>query len=181
MSAAEITTITLLALSPLIIWRMYARIRRMIGRQRLSRIRPWVTLAVFPLLLAFLVLAVLVLHGQPLRLWWLALGLAAGIALAVFGLKRTRFEATPQGLFYTPDVHLGIAISLLFAGRVVYRIVQLIIMGPPAPGQHDSFTTSPATLALIGILAGYFMGYAVGLLRWRFALLRQQQARDRGG
>jgi hypothetical protein len=172
MSTAEITTVTLLALLPLIAWRLYARVRRMIGRQRLSRIRPWVTLVAFPLLLAFLVLAVFAVHGQPQRLVWLALGWVAGIALAVFGLKRTRFEATPEGLFYTPDTHLGVAISLLFAGRVVYRIAQLLIVGPPPAGQPDPFTTSPSTLALIGLLAGYFMGYAAGLLRWRFAVRR---------
>jgi hypothetical protein len=32
--------------------------------------------------------------------------------------------------------------------------------------QHD-FTRSPLTLLIFGVLAGYYMTYAVGLLRWR--------------
>src|SRR3954447_17177816 len=111
--------LTIYALIPLIAWRLYARLRRMIGRQRLSRIRPWVTLLMFPLLLGLLALAA---RAHLERLWFLGIGVALGGALGVFGLKKTRFERTPEGLFYTPNAHLGMAISLLLIGRISYRL-----------------------------------------------------------
>ena len=48
-----------LAIIALIGWRMHSRIRRSIGRQRLSRIRPWITVVLFPLVTALLALAAL--------------------------------------------------------------------------------------------------------------------------
>src|SRR3954471_6408230 len=99
------SSFVLLLLVPLVLWRMYSRIRRLVGRQRLSRIRPWLTLTLFPALLALLGYAA---RAEPERLAFLALGVASGAALGVFGLKRTKFEPTPQGLFYTPNLHLGI-------------------------------------------------------------------------
>jgi len=46
MQALSSSTLTLLTLSPLIVWRIYARLRKMFGRQRLSRYRALITLAV---------------------------------------------------------------------------------------------------------------------------------------
>src|SRR5512140_801540 len=114
MQAPTPTGIALLVLLPLLAWRVYSRIRRMIGRQRLSRVRPWITLTLFPVLVALLAYAA---RSHVERLGWLAGGLMIGVFLAVYGLRLTRFEPTPQGLFYTPNVHLGIALSLLFVGR----------------------------------------------------------------
>ena len=68
-------TIALLVLLPLIAWRMYARFRRLVGRQRLSRIRPWITLTVFPTLV---VLVGWVAHFHVERLAWLAAGIVIG-------------------------------------------------------------------------------------------------------
>ena len=103
------STITLLVLAPLLAWRIYARFRRMVRRQQLSRVRPWITLIILPtivLLLAYPAYA----HFE--RLLWLAGGLMVGSLLGVYGLRHTRFESTPQGLFYTPHTYLGIALSL---------------------------------------------------------------------
>lgn len=152
----------------LIAWRMYARVRRMVGRQRLSRARPWITLTVFSLISVLLAAATLV---HPERLVWLVAGLACGGALSVYGLKMTKFEPTPQGLFYTPNAHLGIALSMLFVGRIAYRLVEVYALGTaPQLGRVD-FARSPLTLAVFGLLAGYYVAYAVGLLRWRFAAM----------
>jgi hypothetical protein len=167
------STLTLLALLPLIGWRMYARVRRMIGRQRLSRVRPWITLVVFPLLLGLLALSA---HAQPHKLAWLALGLVLGGALGVFGLKRTRFEPTPEGLFYTPDARLGIGLSLLFIGRITWRLIQLAVSGPVPPDQATQFALSPFTLGPVGLFAGYYIAYAIGLVRWRMRVLRARAA-----
>jgi hypothetical protein len=94
------------ALIALIAWRLYSRIRRAIGRQRLSRVRPWITIVLFPLLLALLAFGS---RTQPLVETSLAAGAAAGIALGILGLRLTRFEVTAEGLFYTPSAHIDAA------------------------------------------------------------------------
>ena len=86
------------AIVALIAWRMYARIRRNIGRQRLSPVRPWVTVTLFPLLVALLALST---RALPVAEACLAAGAAVGIGLGVLGLRLTRFEQSPEGLYYT--------------------------------------------------------------------------------
>jgi hypothetical protein len=144
---------------------VYSRIRRLVGRQKLSRIRPWITAIVFPLLLGLLLLVSL---SRPFNALALLAGAGCGAALGVYGLRLTKFEQTAQGLFYTPSLHLGIALSLLFIGRLAYRVAQIYIFAGdvPAVGLHD-FTRSPLTLGIFGTLAGYYVTYAVGLIRWR--------------
>jgi hypothetical protein len=178
MATPHPATFTVIALLPLVGWSVWRRIKRMVGRQRLSRVRPWVTLTLFPLLLAMLSMSAFVApQAQPQRLVWLAAGVVIGAALAVYGLKRTRFESTPEGLFYTPDSRIGIAISVLLITRVVYRIGRLLVLGPQLADSTE-FAYSPYTLAPVGMLAGYYMVYAAGLIRGRWAMLRRQSTRS---
>lgn len=146
----------------LVVWRMYSRVRRMVGRQAFSRKRVLATVVLFPLLL------VLVLFGSlahPTSLLASAAGAGLGVALGFYGLRLTKFEETPLGLFYTPSAHLGIALSLLFIGRIGYRFAQLYLSGASA-SSHSAFVSSSLTLAIFGTLAGYYVSYALGLLRW---------------
>jgi hypothetical protein len=150
----------------LIAWRMYSRFRRLVGRQRLSRVRPWITLVVFPLLLVLFALGAI---AHPMALAALGGGVVIGAALGTWGLRLTKFEATPQGLFYTPNLHLGIALSSLFAARVLYRVVQWYFLDQSGAGAPDDFLRSPLTLAIFATLAGYYVRYAIGLILWRRA------------
>lgn len=162
-SAPSGSTITLLILMPLLVWRAYSRFKRMVGRQRLSKVRPWITLTIFPVLVALICLANL---SHPERLWLFAVGLAAGGGLGIFGLRKTKFERTQIGPCYTPNAHLGIALSLLFVARIVYRIVEVYVLDPEAVHGFGDFARSPLTLGIFGLLAGYYIAYAVGLVRW---------------
>lgn len=156
--------ITVVLVVALVAWRLYSRIRRMIGRQRLSTVRPWLTIVLFPLIVA------LVLTGSlpnPLTAAAVAGGAVAGIALGLLGTRLTKFEATPEGLFYTPNAHLGIALSLLLVLRLGYRFVMLQLNGGRFDPQSMPLGASPLTLAILGVLAGYYVTYAIGLLRWR--------------
>jgi hypothetical protein len=174
MSAPAPSTIVLLALLPLVAWRIYIRFRRMVGRQRLSRVRPWITLAIFSIVLVLLAYAA---RAHVERLGWLAAGLTAGGLLAAYGLRLTRFEPTPQGLFYTPNAYLGIALSLLFFGRLVYRVTEVYAISTAAKPTPPAFASSPLTLATFGLIAGYYVTYAVGLMLWRNRELRAQPQR----
>jgi hypothetical protein len=177
MSPHDISLITWVVLSPLIVWRLVVRFRRLTRRQKLSRVRPWVTLVLFPLLLGVLAMTAFVplLPPQPMKLLWLAVGLAAGAALGVFGLRRSSFEgAAPDELYYTPDARLGIALTLLFVARLAWRLGHLALAGEQTPLEGLEFALSPYTLVPVGLFSGYFMTYAAGLLLWRRRVRRQR-------
>jgi hypothetical protein len=148
----------------LVLWRFYSRVRRMVGRQILSSVRPWITVCVFPILT---VLLVSVSIAQPMSPLALAGGIVVGVCLGVYGLRKTRFEKTPHGLFYTPNAHLGVALSLLLLGRIIYRLVQVYGASESGTSPPINSATTPLTLLIFGTLAGYYFTYAVGLLRWQ--------------
>jgi hypothetical protein len=154
-----------LLLGAVIVWRFYSRIRRMVMRQKLSKVRPWITVCVLPILL--LVFAAMSI-AHPLPLAALAGGVAVGIGLGVYGLRLTKFETTPEGMFYTPSAHLGIALSVLLIGRVGYRFIQMSQSDgwPPQPAVGPGHPGSWITLLIFGTLAGYYVTYAIGLIRW---------------
>lgn len=149
----------------LVAWRLYSRFRRMVGRQKMNPGRAWTTVVLFPTLIVLLSLPSI---AHPARALALLLGVAVGVALGLYGLRVTRFEVRPEGHFYTPSAHLGIALSLLLVGRLAYRFVQLGGF-PAASGQAPpaDLVGSPLTLVLIGMLAAYYVTYAIGLIRWR--------------
>ena len=165
--------ITVLLVVALVAWRLYSRIRRMVGRQRLSTARAWITIVAFPLILV-LVLTGSLLH--PLTAVAVLGGAVVGIALGLLGTRLTKFEATPAGLFYTPNAHLGVALSLLLVARLGWRFVALQINGQAFDPQSMQVGASPLTMAIFGTLAGYYVTYAIGLLRWRAQVGRQSAA-----
>jgi Na+/H+ antiporter NhaD/arsenite permease-like protein len=142
------SAIVLLVAVPLIVWRLYSRIRRLIGKQRSSLRRHWLVALFFPIIAILLMFANL---ASPLGLGGLLLGLAVGVALAIWGLKLTKFERAGEQFFYTPDSRIGIFIILLFIGRLGYR----------------NFGRSPLTTVIFGVLAGFYCCYSIGLIRWR--------------
>jgi hypothetical protein len=151
-------------IAALVGWRLYSRFKRMVGRQRLSKVRPWVTLSVFPLLVLLLLIAS---ASHPLAALALVAGVLGGAVLGRYGLHLTKFEQTPLGLFYTPNAHLGIALSLLLIARIGYRAAYLYFMPEAIRESPGVFVRSPLTLLIFGTLAGYYIAYAVGLIRWR--------------
>jgi hypothetical protein len=154
----------LFGMAAFIAWRMAARMRRMIGRQRLSRWRPTFTVVFFPILVALLSLVALVRAQAALALF---AGCAVGVGLGVWGLRLTRFEATPQGLFYTPNRYLGVSLSLLLIARLGWRYLQLLGTDMASASSPVALGQSPLTLLIFGMLAGYYTSYAAGLLRWK--------------
>ena len=104
----------------LIVWGLYRRVRRNIGQQKLCPVR-----SVFSIVILTAVSVLLVGMAVQLQMPKLLLGIGGGLLLGVplglLGLRLTKFETTEAGHFYTPDMRIGIALSLLFAGRMLYR------------------------------------------------------------
>ncbi len=172
------TSLIFLILVPLVVWRMYARIRRLIGRQRSKPVRHWLAAIFFPLLIALLALTAL---AAPVSLAALAVGVGGGIALAWWGLRLTQFEKTSEGYFYTPNAHIGIALSLLLVARLGYRFFQMAtLVGTEAAQATQEFGRSPLTMVIIGMLAAYYASYAIGVLRWRRSAVGGLTAKETG-
>jgi hypothetical protein len=146
---------------PFVMWRVYMRIRRLMVRQKSQAWRHWIGVVLFPLL--SIVLGTLAL-AHPLSLAGMAGGAAIGVALGVVGLRRTMYESIGGEFFYTPSAHIGVLVSMLFLGRLLYRGYEFYVAGAARP---DDFASSPLTLLVFGILAGYYTSYAAGILRWR--------------
>ncbi len=163
-TAAPTQLMITIGLGAFIVWRMLSRVRRMVGRQRATTMRPWFTVVLFPLLLVALGVVALV---NPPALAALVAGAIGGGVLGVLGLRLTRFESTTEGRFYTPNPYLGVALSLLFIARIGWRYLQLYGATPEAMGQPPDFSRSPLTLAIFGLLGGYYTVYAAGMLRWQ--------------
>jgi hypothetical protein len=149
------------ALTPLVLWRVYSRIKRLTTRQRSRTWRHRTTLVFFPLLLVLVGLAGL---ANPLVLAALAAGLAGGAVLGSVALRKTMFEQVGEEFYFTPHAQIGLLVASLFLARMAYRAWKFYMQADFV--QHD-FVRSPLTLAVFGVLAGYYITYATGLLRWR--------------
>jgi hypothetical protein len=160
------TQLVLAALIPLVLWRLYSRLKRFIGRQRSRLWRHMLASIFFPSMAALF--ALLALH-DPLALSALAAGTVAGGCLALWALKLTTFEQTGDDFHYTPNARIGIAIALVFIARILYRAIEIFAAGGIPPTGQQDFARSPLTLLVFGLLAGYYAVYASGLIRWRLA------------
>lgn len=154
------TPVIAVVLVPFVIWRVYNRIRRLMVRQRSQMWRHWIGVTAFPIIAVLLAIVAL---ANPLALAGMAAGIACGAALGFVGLKKTQFEHTGGEFYYTPHAGIGVAVSLLFLGRLGFRAYEFYVH----QGAPENFGSSPLTLLVFGVLAGYYTVYAAGLLRWR--------------
>jgi hypothetical protein len=158
--------LTPILLSALVCWAVYRRVRRSFGRQPVHERRMQVRLAVLTLI-GVLVLLASARDGQLLAA--LMGGVACGLALGYLGLRHTRIEATPQGRFYTPHTYIGLFVTALFLSRLIFRLLT-VHLSANAAGQADmnpfaGYQRSPLTIAMFGVLLGYYVFYILGVLK----------------
>jgi hypothetical protein len=151
----------------LVVFAVYRRLRRSFGRQLLRPARMTVRIALLAVV-ACLLLPMAFRSAEFLTAE--LLGAALGMSLAVWGARRTRFLMTGGRLHYVPHTYAGIAVSLLFLGRLAFRLVQ------GYTGMHASGTTtrianaaypsqafgpgmvkSPLTVGILFVLVGYYV------------------------
>ena len=144
----------------LIAWSIYRRVRRNIGRQKLSPTRHVISIIIFSLI-SLVLLGVSEL--LPKLISGFGIGLLLGVVLGFVGLRLTKFETTAEGRFYTPDPRIGMAIVLLFVGRMIYRFWSLRHLVGEA--QTPPPFKSALTYLTFGLLAGYYIVFYIGLIR----------------
>jgi uncharacterized membrane protein YidH (DUF202 family) len=146
---------------PFVAWRIYRRVRRNIGRQQLRPKRIKIGIVIFSVLTLLIGGATLT---YPPSLAALTGGLLVGVPLAMAGLRLTRFEQTAEGDFYTPNTYIGVTLTLVLVGRMVYR--GLVLFGASSVGgtMPPQLFRSPLTLFVFGLTAGYYIAFYAGVL-----------------
>jgi len=159
----SLTTAALIILVPFLIWRIYQRLKTQMARQRSILSRHYTGLLVF---CAMILIPGTELGDRPFQLAALAAGAIGGMALGSYGLRRTRFEETPEGYFFTPPQRMGVLVGMLLVARVIYLGIE-IYMNQGSSTPNPRFTDSPATMFCLGFTAAYFATFSANLMRWR--------------
>ncbi|WP_374580454.1 hypothetical protein [Pseudoduganella sp.] len=169
-----VTTVVLLILVPVLVWRIYSRLKMAFQRQESVAWRHWVGAAGIPVLL--LAAAQSMLGNLP-ALSMMAGGVLAGAWLAFFALKKTRFENTGLKLYFTPPSRTAVLVCMLFAARALQIGVEFYINRQSERPQLINSTEvmqHPLTVVPFGLMLGYLAAYSIGLLRWRHSQIRGQ-------
>lgn len=148
-------------LTPFIAWRIYQRIRRLMVRQQSHLWRHRLSIGLISVLALVFAFAA---RGYPLALAGLAGGAVLGAGLAVLALRRTGFERIGGDFYFVPHAPIGAVVAVLFLGRLLYRGYEFYVEGAAASAHSFS---SPLTMIVFGIMAGYYANFARGVLRWR--------------
>jgi len=158
--------VTPILIAALVVWTIVRRVRRTFGRQPVQLGRIWVRIGLLTLAAGLLVATSVPRGAETLEA--LIAGLACGAVLAYFGLRHTRFEVTPQGRFYTPHTYIGLAVTLLFLGRLAYRFLYFgtgaNAMFGSDPSAAVAYQRSPLTLGIFAVLVGYYVLFYAGVL-----------------
>jgi hypothetical protein len=161
-----------LLIAALVLFILYRRFRRNFGRQLLRQNRMifrMLVLGIFCLVLLFSPFGTVKGHMAAL------LGAFLGVVLALYAIVHTKFEVTPEGRFYTPSLYIGMTVTALFIGRIIYRfmVVYPVLHGVVQQAQQNpqmqmdtfaSYQRSPLTLGLYFLLAGYYICYYAGII-----------------
>ena len=163
MEELSITTLILLVLTPLLVWRVYNRIKARMMRQRSIVSQHYTGVLVFG---AMIVVPLVQLLDNQTNLLVLLVASVFGAGWGQHALNRTRFEETDQGYYFTPPARLGILMAMILVARILYLGVEIYAnqgKGIPAPKLTDDMLT----MLCVGLTAGYFERYSLGLLQWR--------------
>ena len=154
--AAPVTPILICLMA----WGVYRRVRRNIGQQPLRPTRIIVSLVVLALVTGLLIVVSL---PFPKMLMGIGGGMGLGAGLGFVGLRLTKFETTEQGHFFTPNTHIGIALSLLLVGRMLYRWWMFQDTAAATTAGQAQIFQSPLTFLILGLTLGYYFVYRIGL------------------
>jgi hypothetical protein len=159
----------------LVVFVVYRRLRRTFGRQLMRPTR----MSVRIVLLAVIGCTLLPVALRSTQFLAAEItGAALGIGMGAWGAQRTRFQMFQGQLYYLPHTYTGIAVSLLFLGRLVYRLLQLYSHAhapqaagalPANPSQAFAPTAmvqSPLTVGIFFVLIGYYL-YYYGWVLWK--------------
>lgn len=95
-------------------------------------------------------------------------GLMAGGTLGLVGLALTRWEQTPNALYFTPNRWLVLLITLAVTARLLYGLWRIWHAWRNA-GANESWLAAAGiagSMAVGAVVIGYYLAYSAGV-RWR--------------
>lgn len=162
--------IWLLALAVLLGIALYWRGRRMIGRQRYQENRILLRVG---LIAALTIIAVIPLFRQPHvaeAVGAASAGFVVGIVIAVAALRFTLMGRNEAGVWYVPNLYLGIGLIALLVARFAYEYVVLLPqvrrqMAAAAQGvTPHAVTVGPMLHGVLFLVLGYYFCYYAGVI-----------------
>ena len=120
----------------------------------------------------FLWLAAVTTLWVPKAFTYSLAGFVGGCLLGLTGLAITRWEQTPQGLYFTPNRGLVLLLTLAVTARLLYGLWR-IWHAWRAAGANDSWLATAGiagSMAVGAVVLGYYFAYSVGV-RWRLRKL----------
>jgi hypothetical protein len=164
----DFSPIGAILLAALLVFVLYRRFCRSFGQQPLLPLR--MQLRILLLLIVGCLLLPSALRSSAFLLAVLA-GVAAGVALALWGAARTRFVRSADRLYYVPHTYTGIAVALLLIGRLAYRMIQ-VYGSTDQPNSAAALVRSPLTVGLYFVLMGYYVCYYSAVL-WKSKRIKE--------
>ena len=153
-----------LLLLPLSLWQRYRLVKaRRKAWYWLVRLNSWLLLFSTAL---FLVSMAITNVWWPGALAYALAGMGAGLLTGIVGLWLSRFEQTPQGMYYTPNPWLVLSLTLLVAARIAMGFVEMwrYWQGKQALAMIPVLDHA-SLFAVAGLLIGYYFVYTWGLRR----------------
>ncbi|MEH7612089.1 MULTISPECIES: hypothetical protein [Bacillaceae] len=141
----------------LLVYRIFKRFRRSIGWQQLNKKRILTSTVIF-----FIIGALILFQGglKPIILTSDVAGILIGIGLAYFASIKTNFENRNGAWFYHTNIWISGTVTLLFFGRLVYRIYDIYSIEKLNGLQNDVLTNRLQSMA---------SGWSAGLMLIMFA------------
>lgn len=166
--------IVIVAIIALAAFVLYRRGRRLIGHQRFNQRRTAMRVVLLVALLVYLVI-VYALRANPALLAIVAAGgFVAGLIVAVFSLRFTKMGVDERGVWYVPNLFLGIGLIAVLVGRFVYEYVVIYprieeqVEAASAQGTDAAhvaaLNSQPILHGILFLVLGYYVIYYAGLL-----------------
>lgn len=165
----------IVAIVALLAFVLYRRGKRLIGHQRYNERRTVIRTVLFGVLILF-VLASYVHQPDPILQYGSAAGgFVLGVIIALLALRYTQMGRDEKGVWYVPNLYLGIGLIALLVARFVYEYfvifpqirkqAEAVARATAHPGAVNMPVTSqPVLHAVLFLVLGYYLFYYVGIL-----------------
>ncbi|PGL72533.1 hypothetical protein [Bacillus sp. AFS055030] len=141
----------------LLVYRIFKRVRKSIGWQQLNRKKMYFSTVIF-----FIIGTLILLQSgfKPIILTSDIVGILIGIGLAYFASTKTNYENRNGAWFFNTNIWISSTVTLLFFGRLVYRIYDLYLIEKLNGLQNDVLSNRLQSMA---------SGWSAGLMLIMFA------------
>ncbi|MGH8271070.1 MAG: hypothetical protein ACRESG_01950 [Gammaproteobacteria bacterium] len=177
----------IVALVAILAFALYRRGRRLIGHQRLIERRIVFRIAVFAVIAVALLFTYAHRSNPALEYESAAAGFVLGAIIALFALRFTKMGRDEHGLWYVPNLYLGIGLIALLIARFAYEYFAVL---PEMQRQAEAaaaakgsaypvLASQPVLHGVLYLVLGYYLIYYAGILLRAKRLESEPPTQDR--